>query len=410
MSDLPNSTWLKAPALQSLFDILCTKNEEARVNGGAVRNSLLGEAVSDVDVSTTMLPDQVMKAAREAGFKAIPTGIEHGTITVVVDKVPFEVTTLRADIETNGRHAVVRFGRDWREDARRRDFTINALYVDRKGRIHDPLDGLADVKMRRVRFIGDAGQRIEEDHLRILRFFRFFAWYGHGAPDRESLKACVRHKLSLHSLSAERVWRELKKMLAAPDPGRAVLWMRQAGVLSLILPESEKWGIDALPRLIRAQDELGWGHDPLLRLMAIVPKSPQAMMRLSRRLKLSRAETTRLSDWAKSKGVFAEVSERAFARHLYRGSPQGITDTLKLELARLREAGRDDDKALLAAASLARLLEFSSAWKKPVFPVKGRDLVIKGMEPGKEMGNHLRALEERWIESGFTLKKKDLLK
>src|SRR5690606_23717065 len=263
--------WLKAKPLQALFKALNRDGGEARVVGGAVRNTLLGSKVSDVDLATTHLPQETVRLAKEAGFKPVPTGIEHGTITVVVQGHPFEVTTLRQDVETDGRHAKVAFGTDWKADAERRDFTINALYMTADGTIIDDVGGLADIESRTLRFIGDAEQRIREDYLRILRFFRFFAWYGSGRPEADGLRASERLKDGLAQLSAERVWAELKKLLSAPDPSRALLWMRQGGVLNLILPESEKWGIDAIHGLVRTEADLGWQADPLLRLASIVP-------------------------------------------------------------------------------------------------------------------------------------------
>ncbi|KAG1702920.1 CCA tRNA nucleotidyltransferase 1, mitochondrial [Nymphon striatum] len=247
--------WLQEETLQRLFDILCADGGEARVAGGAVRNALMGMDASDVDLCTTLLPQEVVQRLESAGEKAVPTGIEHGTITAVLDGKGFEVTTLRKDIETNGRHAVVEFGTDWEADANRRDLTINGLYCDRAGRVYDFVDGYGDILNKEVRFIGDAAARIKEDSLRILRFFRFFAWYGGGRPDANGLKACAAGKSLLVGLSAERVWMELKKLLAAPDPGRAVLWMRTTGILGSILPESEKWGTDAIPGLLRMEQE-----------------------------------------------------------------------------------------------------------------------------------------------------------
>ncbi|TIN11824.1 MAG: hypothetical protein E5Y59_15405, partial [Mesorhizobium sp.] len=234
------------------------------------------------------------RRAEAAGFKAVPTGIEHGTITIVAGGKPFEVTTLRADIETDGRRAKVSFGRDWKADAERRDFTINALYAEADGTIVDLVGGIADIEARRLRFIGDPEARIREDYLRILRFFRFFAWYGDGRPDAEGLKACARLKEGLGQLSVERVWSELKKLLSAPDPSRALLWMRQAGVLTSVLPESEKWGIDAIHALTRAEKDLGWTPDPLLRLEAIVPPDAARMKTLAERLRFSVSEAGRL--------------------------------------------------------------------------------------------------------------------
>jgi poly(A) polymerase len=237
---------LENKSLRNLLAILNQGGEEARIAGGAVRNALIGESISDVDIATTCLPDEVRKRAEASGFKCVPTGIAHGTLTVIVEGVPYEVTTLRADVATDGRRAEVAFGRDWQTDAERRDFTVNGLYADAQGNVTDLVGGIADIKSRTIRFIGSAEKRIGEDHLRILRFFRFFAWYGSGRPDGEGLKACARMKGAIDKLSAERVWSELKKLLSAPDPSRALLWMRQSGVLTAALPESEKWGIDAV--------------------------------------------------------------------------------------------------------------------------------------------------------------------
>ena len=250
--------WFNDAALQRLLLLLNADGGEARVAGGAVRNALMGLAVADIDVATTLLPQDVVERAEAAGMKAVPTGIEHGTVTLVIDGTPFEVTTLRRDIETDGRHAKVSFGTDWQADAERRDLTINALYADASGAVVDLVGGLPDIESRTIRFIGDASQRIAEDHLRILRFFRFFAYYGSGRPDADGLRAAARAKDRLSTLSGERVWGETKKLLAAPDPSRALLWMRQAGVLTEILPESEKWGIDGIHPLVAAEAALGW--------------------------------------------------------------------------------------------------------------------------------------------------------
>ncbi len=268
---ISDSKWLADEKLQTLLAALSTDGEEARIVGGAVRNTLLGQTVTDIDIATTTEPGETVRRARSAGFRTAPTGIDHGTVTVIADGRAWEVTTLRADVETDGRHASVTFGRDWRNDAERRDFTINALYARADGEIVDLVGGLPDLENRTLRFIGDADTRITEDYLRILRFFRFFAWYGRGRPDAAGLKACARHRDGLERLSAERVWAELKKLLSAPDPSRALLWMRQTGVLTKILPESEKWGIDTIGPLIEAEQTLGWQPDPLLRLAAIIP-------------------------------------------------------------------------------------------------------------------------------------------
>ena len=401
--------WLAEKHVQRLLAVLCAEGEQARVAGGAVRNALIGQPVADVDIATTTLPPETMRRAAAAGFKVVPTGIEHGTVTVIVAGRPFEVTTLRADIETDGRHAKVSFGRDWKADAERRDFTINALYADADGAVIDLVGGLADLEARLLRFIGDPEQRIREDYLRILRFFRFFAWYGDGRPDAEGLKACARLKEGLDRLSAERVWAELKKLLSAPDPSRSLLWMRQSGVLTRVLPESEKWGIDAIHALVKTERDLGWPPDPLVRLEAIVPPDAARMKTLAERLKLSTRESNRLKEWSLSCAVEPKTTEAQLARKLYRGDRQGLVDRLHLMLASARARAVEDDKALMAAGGFSKLLAFAQKWEKPVFPIKGADLSALGAKPGPELGAVLKALENGWIESGFALSREALL-
>jgi tRNA nucleotidyltransferase/poly(A) polymerase len=401
--------WLKGHGLQRLLAILSAGGEEARIAGGAVRNALLGQAVSDVDIATTNHPDETIRRAEDAGFKAVPTGAAHGTVTIIAHGKAYEVTTLRDDVETDGRRAKVVFGRDWSRDAERRDFTINALYADADGTVIDLVGGLADLESRTLRFIGDPETRIREDYLRILRFFRFFAWYGWGRPDAEGLKACARMKEGLDRLSAERVWSELKKLLSAPDPSRALLWMRQAGVLSRVLPESEKWGIDTIHPLTKAETDLDWAPDPLLRLEAIVPPDDARMAELAARLRLSRAETERLLKWARTKPIGASASEAELAKRLYRGSRQGIVDRLRLSLAAARGRAVEDNQALVEAGGFSRLLNFAEKWKKPEFPVKGADLAEIGLKQGPQLGRALKGLEAVWIESGFALDRGALL-
>lgn len=401
--------WLKAKPLQALFNALNRDGGEARVVGGAVRNTLLGTKVSDVDLATTHLPQETVRLAKEAGFKPVPTGIEHGTITVVVQGHPFEVTTLRQDVETDGRHAKVAFGTDWKADAERRDFTINALYATADGTIIDDVGGLADIESRTLRFIGDAEQRIREDYLRILRFFRFFAWYGSGRPEADGLRASARLKDGLAQLSAERVWAELKKLLSAPDPSRALLWMRQGGVLNLILPESEKWGIDAIHGLMRTEADLGWQADPLLRLASIVPPDSVRMEEMGKRLKMSNAERARLEAWARADAVKPELSEQALKKAIYRGSKQAVVDRIRLAYAAARADAAGSDDAMIRAGGFARLLDAAERYDAPVFPVTGSDLLALGIEKGPGLGEALRSLETFWIDSGFSLDRAALL-
>jgi tRNA nucleotidyltransferase/poly(A) polymerase len=401
--------WLGDKPLQQLLAALKQGGEEARVAGGAVRNALLGQPVADIDIAATTLPEETIRRAEASGFKTVPTGIEHGTVTVIAGGKPYEVTTLRADIETDGRRAKVTFGRDWKLDAERRDFTINALYAEADGTVVDLVGGIADIEARRLRFIGDAEARIREDYLRILRFFRFFAWYGDGRPDAEGLKACARLKEGLAQLSAERVWSELKKLLSAPDPSRALLWMRQAGVLSAVLPESEKWGIDAIHGLARTGKDLGWTADPILRLEAIVPPDAARMKTLGERLRLSNDEAARLRNWALTIAPDAKTTETELAKKLYYGDRGGYLDRIRLALAAARTRAFEDNQAMMEAGGLSRLLNFTLKWSKPVFPIKGADLTGLGASPGPKLGATLKNLEREWVGSGFTLERGALM-
>ncbi|MEM6462385.1 MAG: CCA tRNA nucleotidyltransferase [Pseudomonadota bacterium] len=401
--------WFKSRPLHRVLDMLNSDGGEARIVGGAVRNTLMDLPVGDVDIATTVLPQNVVARAKKAGLKSVPTGIEHGTVTLIVDGVSFEVTTLRADVDADGRWAKVAFGADWSVDAHRRDLTINALYALADGTVIDLVGGLADVESKTVRFIGDAATRIEEDYLRILRFFRFFAHYGQGRPDASGLKACARLKSGLDTLSAERVWSELKRLLAAPDPSRALLWMRQTSVLSTVLPESEKWGIDAIPGLINSEVSLNWEADPLLRLMAIVPKDELRLFSMAKRLRLSNAERSRLTAWAAQQAMSEDISESALKRMLYVYDPKAIVDALRLQLSARRAAAQSDNEALHGAAKLSRSLELAQGWIRPSFPLTGGDLVSAGLEEGPDVGEALAKLEEAWIKSDFKLTRDDLL-
>ncbi|MFC6447061.1 CCA tRNA nucleotidyltransferase [Shinella zoogloeoides] len=401
MTSVSGETWFSDPALMRVLALLNGDGGEARVAGGAVRNSLMGLPVADVDIATTLRPQAVVERAKAAGIKAVPTGIEHGTVTLVIDGVPFEVTTLRRDVATDGRHAEVAFGTDWQADAERRDLTINALYATQDGAVIDLVNGLPDIESRTVRFIGDAATRIAEDHLRILRFFRFFALYGSGRPDAEGLKACARAKESLARLSAERVWSETKKLLGAPDPGRALLWMRQAGVLTEILPETEKWGIDAIPGLIEAEKAFGWTPDALLRLAAMVPADRERLKRLAERLRLSKAEAAMLDYWASAPEIAPKLAETAFDRLLYRNGPQGLVMRLRLALAAARARGPGDPAALVCAGLCQRLLARAGKWRKPSFPLTGADVLAAGIPAGPKVGAALSAIEDAWVAGNF---------
>jgi tRNA nucleotidyltransferase/poly(A) polymerase len=394
---------LRDPGLRAVLAALDGEARATRIVGGAVRDALLKRPVADADLATVFAPQEVIARAEAAGLKTALTGLAHGTVTVISQGRPFQVTTLRRDVETDGRRAVVHFTTDWVADAKRRDFTMNALYCDAAGDVFDPLGGLADLQAGRVRFIGSAEARIGEDFLRILRFFRFFAWYGSGRPDPEGLKACAKLKPGIAALSAERVWAELKRLFAAPDPTRALLWMRTTEVLQKALPES--WGIDAVHRLVAAEKTEGWPPDALLRLEGIIPPHRARIDALIERLRLSRNEAARLHAWAAAPEVDPSVQDRALAELLYRHGQQGVTDRLRHALARELEAGHAE-----ARDHLRKLLDFAERWQRPTFPVTGKDLVAAGLPPGPEVGERLRQLEERWIASSFALTREDLLR
>jgi len=359
--------------------------------------------VGDVDMATTLTPDVVVARAKAAGIKAVPTGIEHGTVTLVIDSEGFEITTLRRDVETNGRHAQVAFGTDWQADAERRDLTINALYADQSGAVIDLIGGLADIETGTVRFIGDAATRIAEDYLRILRFFRFFAHYGSGRPDADGLRASARAKDKLQTLSAERVWSEIKKLLSATDPSRALLWMRQSGVLAEVLPETEKWGIDAIHGLVATEQALNWMPVPLLRLAAIVPPDGERLAALASRLRLSKAEATFLSHWASAPAADPDMKETALDRLLYRQGVDGVKARLKLALASARADLSAGESAMQKVARLSTLLARAEKFQKPNFPLSGADVMAAGIAAGPKVGEVLKSLEDKWIEVNFSL-------
>jgi poly(A) polymerase len=409
MNSVADRDWFREPALRRVLTMLNADGGEARIAGGAVRNSLMNLPAGDIDIATTLVPAEVVARAKAAGIKAVPTGIEHGTVTLVIGGVPFEVTTLRRDMETDGRRAQVAFGTSWQDDAERRDLTINALYATIEGEVVDLVGGLPDIESRTIRFIGDAAKRIAEDHLRILRFFRFFALYGSGRPDADGLRACARAKDKLQSLSAERVWSETKKLLAAPDPFRALLWMRQSGVLTEILPETEKWGIDAIPGLVAAEQAFGWTPEPLLRLAAMVPPDAERLAALAARLKLSRAEAAFLGDWAVAQEIPATLADTAFDRMLYRSGPQGLVVRLKLALASARSKAENDPAQMAHVGLCQRLLDRAERWTRPSFPLSGADVLAAGVPAGPKVGAVLAALEKDWVEANFNLDRDTLL-
>jgi len=365
----PPPAFLADPALRAVLAAL----PHARLVGGCVRDALLGRPVHDVDLATPDPPAAVMAALREAGLKAVPTGLAHGTVTAVCDGRGFEVTTLRRDIATDGRHAVVAFTDNWRDDAARRDFTINAMSMTSDGTLFDHFGGLADLQAGRVCFVGVAAERIAEDYLRVLRFFRFHARYASGPPDTEALAAIRAAVPGLARLSAERVWSELKRILTGPDPAGTVALMRSTGVLAAVLPES---GDGAQLRAIVAA---GAPEDPALRLAALIEGDGT---HAASRLKLSGAEATRLVALRAATCPPDSADDDTLRRALADTPKPVLIGTAWL-------AGRTD-------ALRARVL----AMPAPVFPLAGRDLVARGVAPGPAMGDALRILRAWWLAGG----------
>jgi tRNA nucleotidyltransferase/poly(A) polymerase len=383
---------LRRPALARVLAALDGAGEETRLVGGAVRNTLLGRPVSDLDLTTTALPAETIRRAKAAGLKAVPTGIEHGTITVVTEGTPFEVTTLREDVETDGRHAVVRFGRSFEADARRRDFTINALSLDAGGWVHDTVGGLADLEGRRVRFIGEPRQRIREDYLRILRFFRFHAEYADGLLDAEGLAAAIAERDGLAILSAERIRTELLKLLGARRGLDAVASLSESGLLQRLVG-----GVAELGRYARAALFQPERPDPILRLGALLVATPEDALRLRERLRLSNAEWERLDRYAKVVARLRSAEEALDAAELRRLAVAFGATPLVEGLAIL--AGEAIPQ-LSAEGDEQRRLYAAGAEAAPVFPLTGRDLVRRGMTPGPEIGRLLAEIRQAWLDAG----------
>ncbi|MEO1968309.1 MAG: CCA tRNA nucleotidyltransferase [Sphingomonadaceae bacterium] len=371
---LPPADWTRREGLALLTRALGADN--MRWVGGAVRDTLLGVAVADIDCATIHRPETVIDRCRAAGIRTVPTGIDHGTVTAILADGPVEVTTLRRDVATDGRRATVSFANEWRDDAARRDFTINALYVHPETlAISDYFGGIADLEARRVRFIGDAATRIREDHLRILRFFRFQARFG-AEPDAAALEACTALAPTLKGLSRERIGGELTAILALPDPRAAVRLMADAGVLREVLPEARERELAVLDRLIPAERESDCAADPIRRLAALVPAIPTLAETVSARLRLSKAQRARLICAAERKGSDAS-------------NPRALAYREGLACAR--------DRLLLANSPLRDLDE----WTIPQFPLKGGEIVARGVAAGPQVARIMQMVEKRWVEEGF---------
>ena len=380
---LPPAVWRDAEGLKRVITALTDGSGSPRIVGGAVRDTLLGLSVTDVDLATTLLPEAVIDRLEAAGIKAVPTGLDHGTVTAVADGKNYEITTLRRDVATDGRRAIVSFSTDWKEDAARRDFTFNALYAEPiTGEIFDYFGGLADLDDGTVRFIGNPDERIAEDHLRILRYFRFLARFGEGAVDQAAIAACSAAANSLMALSRERIAGELLKLLALPDPRQSVSLMVRNKIFDSFLPECAGDAAQSIDRLCQREQEFGYLPSLPARLISIMVRNAAAVEKACIRLKLSnklRIETL----------IRLELNEpsadsiRAFA---YRRSVEAARDSAMLFA---------DDEFVEA------ILERLQRWEVPAFQLKGRDLIKRGLTAGPIVAKILQSIEIQWIAEGF---------
>jgi poly(A) polymerase len=377
---LPKASWQQREGMKPLLAALGAKSGDTRYVGGCVRDTLLGLAVSDVDLATRLTPQQVIECLAEARIKSVPTGIAHGTVTAVVSGKPVEVTTLRRDVATDGRRATIAYTDDWREDGARRDFTINALFADPVTlQVYDYFGGEADLAERRVRFIGDPLTRIAEDHLRILRFFRFFARFGAGEADGEALAACTARANDLMALSRERIADELTKLLALPAPVEAVRLMTDRGILRPVLPEIGLEGVERLARLVPREAEAGLAPNPLRRLAALLPADPDIAAAVAARLRLSNRAAKRLIAAA---GRSADDA----------GEPSVLAYRIGAEEAA--------DRILLGEGDPADA-ESLEGWQRPRLRIGGGDIIAMGLAAGPAVARTLQAIEREWAETGF---------
>jgi poly(A) polymerase len=393
---LKHHLMLQTPGLKEVFSAIEAAGGEARIVGGAVRNALLDEPVREIDIATTLEPDATMAAAAAAGLGAHPTGIDHGTVTIVSENNGFEVTTLRHDVETHGRHATVAFTSDWQADAARRDFTINALYCGLNGDILDPLNGLDDIFNRHVRFVGEPAARIQEDFLRILRFFRFFAQYGNGAPDEVGLAACRQHRAGLKQLSRERVGQETGKLLLARRASDAIGDMNEAGVSEVLF--GERLDAKMVARVAAIDEATDFEPDLPLRLAAAFA---MPVDELADALRLSNAQGRAVANLREAMPPSPGLRDNERKVVLYQTGAETFGRAVRLAWAE-GDAAPDDE-------NWRGLLDLAADWAIPDLPVSGADLIAAGMQPGPALGAELARLEDWWVAGGFTATKAELL-
>jgi len=384
---LADQPWLHAPEVRAVMKAL----GDARFVGGCVRNSLLGLGVDDIDIATPLTPDAVAKAVERQGMRAVATGLEHGTVTVVCNSKPFEVTTLRRDVSTDGRRATVAFTTDWQEDAGRRDFTINALYADAQGQVFDYHGGLEDLKAGVVRFIGDADARIAEDYLRVLRLFRIHAWYGRGEINAVALTACAAARHQLKTLSGERLQKEVLKLLLVRAPLGVVRAMQASGVLGELIP-----GVidtDALGRMCEIDSAHGLAADPVLRLAVMLDGAATAHA-LAVRWRLSNKDRDRLADVFRLRDVVKVGLPRGSSEALvYRHGNATVRDLARVGWVRAYPTP--------AAEGWLALIRLAETWQRPHLPIDGADILKAGVPHGPAVGKALAAVEDWWVASGF---------
>ena len=392
---LSRPPWMTSPQTAAVLDALEAAGgpDCARFVGGCVRNTLIGAAVDDLDIATTLTPAQVTEALAAAGLRCVPTGFEHGTVTAISQGRPYEITTLRRDVATDGRRAVVAFTDDWAEDARRRDFTLNALYAQRDGTVFDPTgQGVADARAGRIVFVGEPEQRLREDYLRILRFFRFMAWYGKGAADPAGLAACAALKDQVKTLAAERISKEILKLLAAEDPRPAVRLMAQSGVLAVVLPAVSN--LARFDGLVEIESEQLFETDAALRLAALLPDDQIAAGKLAEALRLSNADRDRIvTALGPTPTLKSWMSPREIRRAVYQTGLPALRDRAKLGWAAAERSA--------AAPQWRGMIALAEGWTAPAFPITGDDVVKAGVPKGPMVGQVLREVEDWWIDHDF---------
>lgn len=381
--------WMTAPETRAVFAAL--GSDKARFVGGSVRNALMGRPVGDIDIATPIRPEEVIRLLEASGIKAVPTGIDHGTVTAVANGKPFEITTLRRDVETDGRRAVVAFSEDWAEDAERRDFTMNALYASIDGEVFDTVGGVEDLKAGRVRFVGDAATRIREDYLRILRLFRFHAWYGKGELDSEALRAAAAEKAGLALLSGERIQKEILKLLEAENPMPSLRAMAATGILVEIFPAAVQ--LQRLERLVDIEVGNFFLPDPVLRLAALLP-DPGLAAKITERFRLSNAQTARLIDvTGAQEKIVSYLSIKEVRKWLYLLGTARFKDRVFLRWA--------EDPKVSNGVQWRALLALADAWQRPKFPLTGESVKAAGVPEGPLIGRILGEVEDWWIDSDF---------